>query len=212
MPLMQRLAIYGTGGFGREVLPVVREQAARSLGNPQIVFVDDRDSSPSVLQVPVVKLTELELGDGVIIAVGSGQARQAIAARCAQAGLVEQSIFSDTAIIGPGVEIGPGAVFSAYTIITASARVGRQFQCNIYSYVAHDCIVGDYVTFAPRVCCNGNVHIGEGAYIGTGAVIRNGTSEKPLRIGAGAIVGMGAVVTKDVADGATVIGNPAQPR
>jgi acetyltransferase-like isoleucine patch superfamily enzyme len=60
------------------------------------------------------------------------------------------------------------------------------------------------------VCCNGNVHIGDGAYVGTGAVLRQGTSEKPLVIGENAVIGMGAVVTKDVAPGTTVVGNPAK--
>ncbi len=36
------------------------------------------------------------------------------------------------------------------------------------------------------------------AYIGTGAVIKQGTPDKPLMIGKGAVVGMGAVVTKSV--------------
>lgn len=53
--------------------------------------------------------------------------------------------------------------------------------------------------------------IGDGAYIGTGAVIKQGTPDRPLRIGAGAVVGMGAVVTRDVAPGMTVVGNPARP-
>ena len=46
----------------------------------------------------------------------------------------------------------------------------------------------------------------EGASIGSGATILCG-----VRIGAGALVGAGAVVTKDVAPGATVVGNPARP-
>src|SRR5690606_10466985 len=96
-------------------------------------------------------------------------------------------------ICGEGVEIGEGAVFCSNTMVTGSARIGKQFQCNIYSYVAHDCVIGDYVTFAPRVSCNGNVHIEDFAYIGTGAVIKQGTPDKPLRIGRGATVGMGAV-------------------
>jgi UDP-2-acetamido-3-amino-2,3-dideoxy-glucuronate N-acetyltransferase len=45
-----------------------------------------------------------------------------------------------------------------------------------------------------------------GATIGSGATILGG-----VRIGAGATVGAGAVVTKDVAAGATVVGNPARP-
>jgi acetyltransferase-like isoleucine patch superfamily enzyme len=48
------------------------------------------------------------------------------------------------------------------------------------------------------------VTIGDGAWIGIGAIVLKGVS-----IGAGARVGAGAVVTRDVAAGASVEGNPA---
>ena len=72
-------------------------------------------------------------------------------------------------------------------------------------------MVGDFVTFAPRVCCNGNVVIEDGAYIGTGALLKQGSPDKPDVIGKGAVVGMGSVVTNDVPPGVTVVGNPARP-
>jgi sugar O-acyltransferase (sialic acid O-acetyltransferase NeuD family) len=107
-------------------------------------------------------------------------------------------------------EIGEGAILCAYSTVTSNARIGRFFHSNIYSYVAHDCEIGDFVTFAPRVQCNGRVHIGDRAYIGTGAVIREGEPGKPLVIGEGAVIGMGAVVTKNVPPHTTVVGNPAR--
>ena len=48
--------------------------------------------------------------------------------------------------------------------------------------------------------------VAEGTLIGVGAVIRQG-----IAIGLNATVGAGAVVIKDVADGQTVLGNPARP-
>jgi acetyltransferase-like isoleucine patch superfamily enzyme len=71
-------------------------------------------------------------------------------------------------------------------------------------------VIGDFVTFAPGVKCNGNVVIEDHAYIGAGAVIKQGVPGVPLVIGRGAVVGMGAVVTNSVPAGTTVVGNPAR--
>jgi sugar O-acyltransferase (sialic acid O-acetyltransferase NeuD family) len=201
---VSRFAIFGTGGFGRELARPAREMLKER--SCDLVFVVDEPEGP-VLGIPVISPGELANEDVVVIAVGSSARRKTIASRLhVRAG----QLLAPTALIGPEVEIGEGAVFCDYTIVTASARIGLHFQCNIYSYVAHDCVIGDFVTFAPQVCCNGNVHIGDGAYIGTGAVLRQGTPERPLVIGEGAVVGMGAVVTKDVPQAATVVGNPAR--
>jgi acetyltransferase-like isoleucine patch superfamily enzyme len=71
-------------------------------------------------------------------------------------------------------------------------------------------VIGDYVTFAPAVKCNGNIMIEDHAYIGAGAIIKQGEPGKPTVIGQGAVVGMGTVVTKSISPGTTVVGNPAQ--
>jgi len=107
--------------------------------------------------------------------------------------------------------IGPGYVLSHFVTITSNVKIGLYFHANIYSYVAHDCVIGDFVTFAPGVKCNGNVVIEDHAYIGTGAVLRQGRPGAPLVIGRGATVGMGAVVTRSVPPMTTVVGNPARP-
>jgi sugar O-acyltransferase (sialic acid O-acetyltransferase NeuD family) len=161
-----RIAIFGCGGFGREVLRLAQELDERFDAEP--VFVADQPRSP-VLDRPVITPDQLEPGDELVIAVGSPGDRRAIAERLNRPC---RSLIARSSIVGPDVTIGEGAILCDYTIITASAQIGRQFQCNIYSYVAHDCVIGDFVTFAPRVCCNGNVHVEDGAYVGTGAVIK----------------------------------------
>ncbi|HET7410908.1 MAG TPA: sugar O-acetyltransferase [Paracoccaceae bacterium] len=50
------------------------------------------------------------------------------------------------------------------------------------------------------------VRVGQGAWIGGGAILLPGVT-----VGDGAIVGAGAVVTRDVPPGVTAVGNPARP-
>ncbi|TXE81326.1 acetyltransferase [Campylobacter peloridis] len=105
-------------------------------------------------------------------------------------------------------KIKKGAIICPFVTITSNCTIGVNFQANIYSYVAHDCIIGDNVTFAPAVKCNGNVIIGNNVYIGTGAIIHQGRT-KPLIIEDNSIIAAGAVVNKNVKTGQTVFGNPA---
>lgn len=55
------------------------------------------------------------------------------------------------------VQLGEGAILSPFVHLTSNIRIAQHFHANIYSYVAHHCVIGDYVTFAPGVKCSGNV-------------------------------------------------------
>ncbi len=201
--MSQLRGIFGAGGCGRGIAPLVRAQYP----GDRVVFVEDTPRANESNGHRVLSFAEFaaEPGASVAIAVADGTARRAIADRCTAAGIGFYSVTAAQSVQMDDVSIGPGALLSPWTTLTSNIRIGAHFHCNLYSYVEHDCVIGDFVTFAPAVRCNGNVTIGDGAYIGSNAVIRQG-----LTIGAGAVVGMGAVVVKDVPPGVTVVGNPAR--
>ena len=206
-------AVFGASGFGREIMPLAR--ATRETESFELVFVDD---SPPVEELNGHRVMsygaflDLESGEKfVAVAIADSDARQKVSDRCVSDGLNIWSVSAMNTVVLDSVEIGEGSILCPFVTLTSNISVGKSFHANIYSYVAHDCIIGDYVTFAPSVKCNGNIVIEDHAYIGTGAVLKQGKPGKPLTIGKGAIVGMGAVVTKDVAAGAVVVGNPAKP-
>jgi len=209
-------AIYGASGCGRGIMPLARIQLAQhNIPCERLVFVDDSEHVPSMVNGHRVMryaqfLEEQASVRHAVLAIADGAVREKLARRCAADGICPWTVAAPNVVIMDDVMIGEGAVLSPFVTLTSNIRIGRHFHANLYSYVEHDCVIGDYVTFAPQVMCNGNVHIEDHAYIGTGAVIKQGRPGQPLVIGRGAVVGMGAVVTKDVAPGTTVVGNPAR--
>jgi sugar O-acyltransferase (sialic acid O-acetyltransferase NeuD family) len=208
-------AVFGASGFGREVLPVVRQQLQATQVHPfDLVFVDDAPPADTVNGHRVLTyaqwLAQPAASRHMNIAIANSAVRQKLAERCVADGVGFFEARAANVVQLDEVAIGPGAILCPFVMLTSNIQIGQHFHANIYSYVAHDCVIGNYVTFAPGVMCNGNVHIEDHAYIGTGAVIKQGKPGAPLVIGKGAVVGMGAVVTKSVPAGATVVGNPAR--
>lgn len=202
-------AIYGASGFGKEVLPLVKEQFANQ---SKIIFIDDGDVPPEVLGCKVLKFEQfinLEGQKAVTIAIANSKIRDKLTLKCLDNRIEIFDVKASNSILLEDVMLGSGSVICSFVTLTSNIIVGKSFHANIYSYVAHDCVIGDYVTFAPAVKCNGNVHIEDHVYIGTGAIIHQGKQNKPLRIGKGAVIAAGAVVTKSIPEGMTVFGNPA---
>jgi sugar O-acyltransferase (sialic acid O-acetyltransferase NeuD family) len=209
-PVPLRYAIYGAEGCGRGAAPVARAQLG---AKASIVFVDDNPAlhGHSINDLPVISFADAVAQKRLFnVAVAMPSVRQRLVEKCAAAGLGFFSIVDPGHLRYADVDVGEGAQLLAHTMITANVRIGRHFHGNIYAYVEHDCEIGDFVTFGPRVNCNGRVIIEDGAYIGAGACLRQGLPGRPLRIGKNATIGMGAVVTRDVPAGDTVVGNPAK--
>ena len=211
--------LYGAGGFAREVMPLVVQQlTAMSSGDidifRQVSFVETQPAKNIINGHRVLSEAEF-LGQTTTktyfnVAVADPASRERLFNQCMEKNANPLSLISMQSQSYEANDIGNGAILCANTLVTSNVRIGKLFHANIFSYVAHDCIIGDFVTFAPRVNCNGHVIIGDKAYIGTAAIIKEGSKEKPRVIGEGAIIGMGAVVTKDVAPYTTVVGNPAR--
>jgi len=216
---MQERPLYGlfaTGGFARPVMPILLETVHERHGDDaDVVFIED---VPTIKQLNGVRVMSTDSFLNAPrsttffnVALADPHHRKTICERFLGEGFKPVSIISRRAIVMGPADIGEGSIICGFCTITTNVRIGRFFHANIYSYVEHDAVIGDYVTFAPRVNCNGNISIKDLAYIGAAAVIRQGDYGRPTVIGRGAVVGMGAVVLGSVPDGETVVGNPAMP-
>ncbi|MCF8102152.1 MAG: acetyltransferase [Desulfarculaceae bacterium] len=208
-----KFGVYGAGGHGRETAPLLGQTTEQA---PKIIFIDDDPllSGKTINGLPVKSFADLSREPDrsrlLVISVADPYLRKSLAQKCSRAGFGFTTAVAANSLIHPGNAIAPGGIFSPFSLVTKNISIGKHFHCNMFSFVAHDCVIGDYVTFAPRVSCNGWVKIEDFVYVGTGVVFHQGTHDKPLVVGRGSILGMGSVITKDVPPGVLMMGNPAR--
>lgn len=211
---MDKIAIFGASGFGREVVDICHE-----LGGRNFCFLDLDPALGEVAGVPVkpdnVETVAGLAADGWRFAIGIGTpaVRRAIALRYPDVEF--PALIHPSATFGrdqkPAFLAASGVIVCAGVRVTNNVRVGPQVVLNLNTTVGHDTVIDAYCAAMPGVNISGNVHLQERVYVGTGAAIINGANDRPLTVGAGSTVGAGAVVVRDVEPGVTVVGMPARP-
>jgi sugar O-acyltransferase (sialic acid O-acetyltransferase NeuD family) len=214
---MQDLLIYGTGGFAREVAWLAESCMVTGVPWRLAGFIDDDHERVGVplYERPVLSPADAGVrhpGAFVVVAMGNPSTRRRVVQRATDAGFVPITVVHPRVERSRHVQIGQGVVITAGCLLTTDIVLHDHVQINLGCTIGHDVVMHPYASLAPGVHVSGCVEIGAGAYLGTGAVVINGTPHAPLRIGAEAVVGAGAVVTRDVPPGVTVVGVPARPR
>jgi len=209
-----RYAIWGSAGHAKVLASLIRLRAGR------IEALFDNADVPSVLHgVPMFLGVRgfdewaSRVGDlasvRAIVAIGGhrGRIRLDLQRFLLQRGLTIDTLVHPDASVCDSATLGAGTQILARAVVAADACIGEAGIVNHAASVDHECVLGDGVHVAPGATLCGCVTVGDNVMIGAGAVVL-----PRLRIGADAMVGAGAIVTRDVAAGATVIGNPARTR
>jgi len=207
----QALAVYGSGGFAREVAWLAQE-----CGYDVVCFIEDDASKTGgfVDDLPVMSVDDAAArfpNHPIAAGIGSPSAREAVIRRAIGHGFIPALLVHPRVEKSKRVTLGKGVVICAGNILTTSITVGDYVQVNLDCTIGHDVELAEYATLAPGVHVSGCVTIGRRAYVGTGATIINGTPQQRIVIGDDAVVGAGACVTRSVDAGVTVVGVPAKP-
>jgi sugar O-acyltransferase (sialic acid O-acetyltransferase NeuD family) len=207
-----KVVIFGAQGSAREIAWL-----AANAGMEPVCFVDQEASPRLGTKQNGLRILSAQLaastfsGAGAILAAGDPSLRRRLEAEARNCGFHFVTLTHPGALLSPFTEIAEGFVCYPLAMIATNVVIGRQVQINVGSTVSHDTILGDYVTLSPGVRLCGYVDVGHSVFLGAGATVVNGTSERRLTIGQGAFIAAGACVTADIAPGARVVGVPARP-
>jgi sugar O-acyltransferase (sialic acid O-acetyltransferase NeuD family) len=207
------LLVIGSGGFGRETVEAVRAVNRERPTWDLLGFLDDdRVLHGTMIDgVPVVgSIDDASRFPGAEVVVCTGHpgnylSRKRIVERLGLSPTRYATIVHPTAVLSTTSTVGHGSVLLALTVTTAGVRIGAHVAVMPGVVFTHDDVVEDYATFGAGVRLAGRVLVEEGAYIGSGALVREDRT-----IGAWALVGMGAVVTRNVPSAEVWAGVPAR--
>lgn len=210
---MKDIAIFGVGGFGREVLALIKNiNEVTPTWNIVGFFDDGYEKGIMVNGYPNLgkaeDLNEWKTPISLTVSIGNPIIKKRVLDKINNPLVDYPTLIHPLAWIGDKefVEIGKGCIICAGTLITTNIKIEDFVILNLRCTVGHDSVIKKYSAFMPSVNISGEVTIGEGVYVGTGAKIIN-----QLEIGDYAIIGAGAVVAKSIPPRCTAVGVPAKP-
>lgn len=192
--------IIGAGGFGKEIYWSLSMMERVNT----VFFVDDKywdDSNEKILPLSSFDSDKYE----VVIAIADSYHRERIVNSLPKNTKFFTHIHPTAQIHGDDVEIGPGSIICAGSIITTNVKIGKHAHINLITTIGHDCVIGDYFTTAPGVQISGNEKIGDRVYFGTRSCMK-----QKLTVCDDVIIGMNAGVVKNITEPGTYIGTPAK--
>jgi sugar O-acyltransferase (sialic acid O-acetyltransferase NeuD family) len=209
---VKSVVIIGAGGFGREVLEIFKDQNKISKRWNILGFLDENKQlhGKTLNGYPVLGgldwLREHNNDNlGCVVAIGTCEIRKLVVKKLQKVGVNFYNAVHPSVIMSDSVEMGTDVIICAGSILTVNIKIGDHVHINLNCTIGHDAVIGSYCTINPIAAINGNNHLGEGVYVGSGA-----TFIQAVSIGSWSTIGAGAVVTVDIPEKVTAVGVPAK--
>lgn len=210
---MKKIAVFGAGGFGREVHSLIEQINAVTPKYEFVGYFDDGVAKDTIVNgYPVLggvsELNNYESSLSIALAIGSPDIKRKVYEKITNSNISFPTLIHPNVLIGDMKfnQIGQGCIICAGVIITVNIVIEDFVILNLSCTVGHDTTIGKFSSFMPTVNISGEIVFGEAIYAGTGAKIIN-----QLKIGSNTIIGAGAVVTTNLPDNCTAVGVPAKP-
>jgi sugar O-acyltransferase (sialic acid O-acetyltransferase NeuD family) len=208
---MKDIAIYGAGGFGREIACLIKQiNEIKPLWN-LIGFFDDgvqvRDNRYGKVLGDLRILNEWESPLSIVQAIATPVVLENLAIK------ITNPLIEFPNIIAPNVNIfdkdeftiGKGNLIFFGCRLSTNVRVGDFNLLNGAVALGHDVKLGSYNVLQPSVRLSGDCNVGNRNFLGVQSIVLMG-----VKIGNDTRIGTLSVVMRDTKDNSSYFGNPAK--
>lgn len=208
---MKDIAIFGAGGFGREIACLLKRINGNNPCWNLVGFIDDG--------LPPGKKNEYGVVLGGIEYLNAGSKPLSVAMAIGKPQTVKKIIES---VINPlidfpnliapdvifmdknNVSLGRGNIFCTGCLISCNTHIGDFNTFNDYVSIGHDTTIGNYNAFMTATRVSGIVTIGDCNFFGVNSCMVQG-----VKIGNNTTIAAGSALMRRTKDGYTYIGVPA---
>lgn len=208
---MKDIAIYGAGGFGREIACLLKRINKQEPVWNLIGFFDDGKEIGTFNEYGMVlgginELNSITKPLSIVLAIGSPKIVEKLV------GSINSPFVDFPNIISPDVIFldkdnilfGQGNIVCTGCLFSCNVKIGDFNIFNGFITVGHDVQMADFNSLMPAVRLSGEVQIGNSNFFGVSSVVL-----QQIKIGNKTIVGANSVVIRKTKDGNTYVGNPA---
>lgn len=210
---MKDIAIYGAGGFGREMAGYLQRVNKHQLEWNIVGYFDDGLAKGVRTQYGMIlggieDLNNWPTDLAIVFSIGTPNIIKSIVEKITNPlvffpNIIDPSVcFLDYS----SVKMGQGNVIGPNSLISCNVELGDFNLMNVFDQVGHETIIGNYNILMPTVNISGGIKMGDCNLFGVKSTVL-----QYLHIGNNVILGSGSVLMKDAQDDTTFIGIPARP-
>lgn len=213
---MKDIAVFGAGGFGREVACMIK-RINKAQEEPEWNFIGFFDDNASLKGTRneygevLGGMAELNAWDkplSIVMSIGSPKVLKKIVDNITNKNVGFPNIIAPDVIFMDknNMSMGKGNIICSGCLISCNTHIGN-FNClNDFVSIGHDTTIGDYNAFMTAARISGIVSIGAFNFFGVNCCVLQG-----LKIGNDVKIGAGSALMRRTKDGYTFVGVPAAP-
>lgn len=208
---MKDIAIYGAGGFGREVACLINSINRIEPTWNLIGFFDDgkelgTNNEYGKIIGGIRELNSYSKPLSLVISIGNPKIIMSITNKIENRFVVFPNIIAPNVLFldSDSLQIGIGNIITFNCSISCNVKIGNFNALNIGVTIGHDTIIDSYNVFNPSVNISGEVCIGNNNFFGVSSIVL-----QQKKIGQNTTIGVSSVIIKNTKNDSVYHGNPA---